>query len=167
MQRKEVWGVLTPKEEIIHHYKRSIEWIRKLESLSEEQWRAPIEINKWTVAEVVGHLIPWDEFVLVKRIPYFLKEAEMPKSPNVNEVNNQASLESRMQMKAETIGKLLQVKQKLIDEIKDINEEFWLKEILIGTNSISLYSYFSGLLEHEKHHFKQIRKAVQIDDLID
>ncbi|GEM_PF-2957185 len=62
--------MLRDKKSIIKHYEQSLIWVKDLRNLSEEQWRKPIESGKWSVAEMIGHLTPWDTFVLEHRIPY-------------------------------------------------------------------------------------------------
>lgn len=66
-------------KQIIQHYERSLYWIKSLSDISEVQWRMPIEPGKWSVAEVIGHLSPWDEFVLNHRIPFFFVKKCLPK----------------------------------------------------------------------------------------
>lgn len=46
------------KEELLIHFEHSIDFVKKLVDTSEEHWRTPIAKDKWTVAEVIGHLTP-------------------------------------------------------------------------------------------------------------
>ncbi|WP_053070488.1 DinB family protein [Alkalihalobacillus pseudalcaliphilus] len=64
--------MLTKKEQVLKHHQDVINFIHSLEALTEEQWRSPISIGKWTIAEVVGHLITWDEFILHNRLTLLL-----------------------------------------------------------------------------------------------
>ncbi|MGM9925888.1 MAG: DinB family protein [Bacillus sp. (in: firmicutes)] len=52
------------KEAILEHYYNSIDFVQLLHLLTECQWRSKIEGGRWSIAEIVGHLPPWDEFVL-------------------------------------------------------------------------------------------------------
>ncbi|MGX9135003.1 hypothetical protein ACWV26_11595 [Rummeliibacillus sp. JY-2-4R] len=71
------------KEEIIKHQLDSIEFVKSLNALSEKEWRTQIEYGKWTVAEIIGHFKPWDEFVLHKRHvdPSYLRFFHYPYLP--------------------------------------------------------------------------------------
>jgi len=150
----------TKKYEIIERYEHSIEWVRNLQQLSESKWRKPIAEGKWTIAEVVGHLIPWDQFVIENRIPYFFQNKELPKSPIVSEVNGQAAHTSRIRSKEETIEAFISCRKVLLEKIQTIDDSLWGEEITIGKTKLTLYQYFSGLLEHDEHHFQQITNAL-------
>ncbi|MFJ8526716.1 DinB family protein [Bacillus sp. NPDC094106] len=148
------------KKEIISHYEESIDWVRSLIHLSEEKWRAQIDKDKWTIAEVIGHLIPWDEFVLNQRIPYLLKGTQLPKSPNVDLINHQASIDSKIRTKGEIINRFIVVRKRLIKTINDLTDELWTQDFILGKDKISFHSYFLGLVEHDLHHYRQIQKLL-------
>lgn len=147
------------KDIIISHYKKSIEFVVGLRDLSEVQWRKPIKQNKWSIAEIISHFIPWDEFVLESRLPYFFQKENLSKGPNVQDLNDEAAKKSRVQTKEETIERFLEIRKKLIHELLAIEEETWRQTFFIGNIELSLYQYFSNLLEHDKHHFSQIQSA--------
>ena len=147
--------------QIIAHYKESITWINRIRNVPEDVWRKQIAKGKWTIAEVIGHMIPWDEFVLHKRLPYLLTSLPLPKSPDVNCLNQQSSIESRNRPKAETIQLFITVRKRLIGQLNDISDEVWTKEFLLGNQTISLYNYMSGLAEHDIHHFRQIQSTLE------
>ena len=145
---------------VINHYGKTIEWVNRLRKLPDDSWRTPIGEGKWTIAEVIGHLIPWDEFVLVQRIPYLLNAVALPKSPEVELVNQQAAELSRIRSKGDTINQFIEIRKSLIEEIRNIPDELWGHNLSVGGKSISLIDYFAGLMEHDHHHFSQIHEIV-------
>ncbi|WP_066295575.1 DinB family protein [Bacillus sp. FJAT-29937] len=148
------------KRQICSHYETTIDRVKKYYSLSEDKWRMPIEEGKWTIAEVIGHLIPWDEFILKQRIPYFFQDNQLPKGPDAEIVNNQAAAKSRERSKEETINKFISVREDLIGALKNFEDSLWEQEFTIGDSKLSLYSYFSGMAKHDIHHFEQIERIV-------
>ena len=147
--------------QIIAHYKESITWINRIRKIPEDIWRKQIAKGKWTIAEVIGHMIPWDEFVLHKRLPYLLTPLPLPKSPDVDWLNQQSSIESRNRPKEETIQLFIAVRKSLIGQLNDISDEVWTNEFLLGNQTISFYNYMSGLAEHDIHHFRQIQSTLE------
>lgn len=144
------------KEIILTHYRNSIIWVKSLEHLSDEKWRMPIEENKWTIAEVIGHLIPWDQFISEQRLPYIFSDKILPTSPDPQRVNAQAAEMSRIKTKEEIIQLFLDSRQRLIDLMTNIPEKQWNTDLQIGNKTISLFTYFLGMIEHDEHHFRQI-----------
>lgn len=149
------------KINIINHYEETIEWVNCLRELSEDSWGTPIEEGKWTIAEVIGHLIPWDEFVLNQRIPYLIDSVELPKSPKVELVNQQAAELSRSRSKDDTINQFIKIRKCLVAGLRDMpDDDLWEQDLFIGGKSISLRHYFAGLMEHDNHHFRQINRLL-------
>jgi len=95
------------KHQIISHYEKAIVFVESLASITEEQWRTSIAPGKWTVAEVIGHLTPWDEFVVKQRLPFLFTGESLPKGPTVEELNTSAAKDSRAQSKEETIANFI------------------------------------------------------------
>ncbi|GAA4705603.1 DinB family protein [Brevibacillus fulvus] len=146
------------KRKILEHYEQSIAWASGLRVLTEEQWRTPIAEGKWTIAEIIGHLHPWDEFVVSQRLPYLFKNAPLPKGPNAEDINQQAAAISRKRTKEDTISEFVAGRRKLITAIEQLEDELWTQTFRIGQTELSLFSYFSSLAEHDEHHFGQIRQ---------
>ena len=145
------------KHQIISHYEKSIVFVESLVNLTEEQWRTPIAPGKWTVAEVIGHLTPWDVFVLNQRLPFLFTEGSLPKGPDVGEMNASAARNSRAQSREETIANFISQRHQLIDVLYEIVDEQWQQPFTIGTSDLTLYSYFASLVDHDLHHFSQIQ----------
>ena len=158
--RKEGSRLQTEKQTILSHYEQSILWVKGLGELSEEQWRTPIKEGKWSVAEIIGHLIPWDAFILHDRIPYLFKDVDLPKGPDAQAVNDQAASESRERTKEETIEQFAGTRQALLSAINGMNDELWTTELVIGQSVLSLAAYFQGMIEHDNHHFEQIKTVM-------
>lgn len=148
------------KREVIDHYKQSIEFAMFLKDIDNISWRTQIDKGKWTIAEVLGHLIPWDEFVIHKRVPYFMQNSIFPKGPNVEEMNKSSALNARKNSQTQTINAFVHGRRELINAISSISSDMWSKEIVIGTSKLILSDYFTGLAKHDLHHFNQIYKVL-------
>ncbi|MGN4123808.1 DinB family protein [Lysinibacillus sphaericus] len=149
------------KKQILAHYENSMMWVESLANVTEEQWRTPIAAGKWSIAEVIGHFIPWDEFVISKRIPFLFTETGLPKAPNVKEMNANAAHSSRLQSKEETMAKFLNSRRQLVNALHHLTDEQWQQSFYIGESELILYRYFSGLVAHDLHHFCQIQKVLK------
>ncbi|MEY9971106.1 hypothetical protein ABH966_001472 [Lysinibacillus sp. RC46] len=149
------------KHQIISHYERSIVFVESLSNITEEQWRTSIEPGKWTVAEVIGHLTPWDEFVVKQRLPFLFTEESLPKGPAVEEMNASAARNSRAQSKEETIADFITQRQQLIDALYQIVVKQWQQPFTIGASELTLSGYFASLVDHDLHHFSQVQKVLK------
>ena len=149
------------KQHIVELYEQTIDWVKRLGDLSEEQWRIPVAPGKWTIAEVVGHFTPWDTFVLEQRLPYFCTGCTLPPSPNIDETNRLASEKSKVKTKEELIISFVTTRAQLIAAINEIPNEYWDSSLNLKSKEITLTDYFLGLLDHDDRHFKEIREALR------
>ncbi|WP_042472518.1 DinB family protein [Bacillus ndiopicus] len=146
---------------IIEHHFDFIELIRSLRFVEESKLRKPIAEGKWSVVEIVGHFIAWDQFVLRDRIPYFFTENIFPAGPNVNVLNEQAARNAREEEVSFVLDAFLSTRGQIVEKIIEIPEELWFAEIKINQSELTLYSYFEGLMEHDLHHIEQIKEAIK------
>ncbi|WP_369899510.1 DinB family protein [Bacillus manliponensis] len=152
--------MLKEKEEITTHHLETINWVYALRTLTEEQWRQPLQKGKWSTSEIIGHLICWDQFVLGKRIPYFFTNESMPSSPVAEIVNDEAAAKSRQSEQIAIITEFFETRRQLLDALYEIDDDLWVQDILIGTKRLTMYEYFLGLVKHDIHHFEQIRSIL-------
>ncbi|WP_418301941.1 DinB family protein [Lysinibacillus fusiformis] len=154
--------MLRDKKSIIKHYEQSLIWVKELRNLSEDQWRMPIESGKWSISEVIGHLTPWDTFVLEHRIPYLFINTSLPKGPDIAHMNTKAAEKSREQHLEKTIIEFVLARRQLLQTIQQFTDEQWQQSFSIGQSNITIEDYFGGLIDHDLHHFSQIQNVLDV-----
>lgn len=152
---------LKEKNEILEHQYNFIDYIKSIRSLNEQILRAPIRNGKWSVIEIIGHFHPWDEFVLQNRLTYFLTNSSLPPSPNTDELNYHSAQLSKNNSILHTIEKCIRIRTELVETLNQLPEENWLAELKINQSTLSLYSYFKDLMEHDLHHMNQIQSFLK------
>lgn len=150
------------KAEILAHFRASMKWIEGMKEWEEKNWRSPIAEGKWTVAEVIGHLGPWDRFFLNERLHPILESQPLVPYPGSDELNAQSATLAREQMSDQTIQEFLLGRQKMVDELSAVPEARWQEPFRIGEHETNLEQYFTELVEHDEHHFEQIRQALDL-----
>jgi hypothetical protein len=150
------------KAKIIHHHQEMLDWVGSLNDMPETLWHTSIEKGKWSPAEIISHFVPWDAFILEKRIPYFNTDMELPQGPENAEVFNSDSARlGRNTEKGATIQRFNNTRIKLMNAIRDIEDDLWQNSIKIGSSELFIIDYFNGLAEHDLHHKKQIKSYMQ------
>ncbi len=149
------------KQKVLEEYEHSITWVKSLAGLTEDQWRTPIAPGKWTIAEVIGHLIPWDAFVLEQRLPYIYNDKPLPSSPNVEQMNRRASEETKGRGKEATIALFVEMRDKLVRALADMPDAYWSREFSMPGKSMTLTEYMNGLVTHDRGHFAEIAHALK------
>lgn len=150
------------KTSVLAHIQHSIDWVECLIELNETDWRKPIGLGKWSVAEVIGHFKAWDEFVLNQRVPYLFQQADLPKAPDTNGLNNKSAKIARENTKEFIINEFINARKRLLNNLTELKDEFWEDEFMLGASKYTLASYFYGLQLHDIKHFQQIAGLVDI-----
>lgn len=70
--------------------------------------------------------------------------------------------DSRAQSKEETIANFIKQRQQLIAALYQIVDEQWRQPFTIGDSELTLSGYFASLVDHDLHHFSQIRKFLRM-----
>ncbi|MCY7671890.1 DinB family protein [Bacillus altitudinis] len=151
------------KDTVIKHYEHTLEWVQSLTEVTEEEWRSAIADGKWSIAEIIAHFVPWDEFILQDRLKKFWNNKALPQAPDVHEMNQQSAERARKEERSETIGRFIAVRTELLQEMKKIESSRWNASFLIGQTELTLSSYFQGLIKHDLHHMEQIKKVLSTE----
>ncbi|WP_249670410.1 DinB family protein [Bacillus sp. FSL M7-0307] len=151
------------KDTVIKHYEHTLEWVQSLTKVTEEEWRSAIAEGKWSIAEIIAHFVPLDEFILHDRLKEFWNEQALPQAPDAHEMNQQSAERARKEERSETIGRFIAVRTELLQEMKKIEPSRWNASFLIGQTELTLSSYFEGLIKHDLHHMEQIKKVLSTE----
>lgn len=109
------------KDTVIKHYQHSIEWLQSLTELTDKEWRSAIAEGKWSIAEIIAHFVPWDEFILHDRLKECWNEQALPQAYDALEMNQQSAERARKEERSETIGRFISVRTELLQEMKKSN----------------------------------------------
>ncbi|MCM3150033.1 DinB family protein [Bacillus pumilus] len=151
------------KDTVIKHYEHTLEWVQSLTELTDKEWRRAIADGKWSIAEIIAHFVPWDEFILHDRLKEFWNDRALCKAPDVHEMNRKSAERARHEKRSETIGRFFAIRTELLQEMKKIEASRWNTSFLIGQTELTLSSYFQGLIKHDLHHMEQVKQALSTE----
>ncbi|MGM7700350.1 DinB family protein [Pseudalkalibacillus sp. Hm43] len=145
------------KTEIALRFVRFSQWVQSLESLSEEEWLKPLKPGKWSVAEIIAHLTYWDRYFLKERYPRMKAGARLPRSIDVDVMNQRASLYAKSGVaKEELIKEFLETRDLIVKAINARSEEEMDMVFYNRGHKETLRDYLINLCEHDRHHKQQI-----------
>ncbi|MGR3762793.1 DinB family protein [Rossellomorea sp. NS-SX7] len=151
---------MNERDKLFLHHQEMMGWVESLSSTSKEDWLRPIEENKWSIAEIISHFAPWDDFVVSSRLPYLGSSEPLPSAPDPQILNNQAATQARSSEQSTVIRSFIDSRKQLIVSLQGISDEGWGQTIKPGKKEMSLADYLEGLANHDLHHKQQIEKAL-------
>jgi DinB superfamily len=156
---KEVIDVYERRDKIVLHHQEMIRFVESLNSISKEEWFRPIEENKWSIAEVISHFVPWDDFVMNKRLPYLGSSEPLPSAPDPQILNEQAASKGRASKQIDVIQSFIETRNRLLTRIQEIPEHNWEQLLKLGEKELILTDYLEGLANHDLHHKHEIERV--------
>lgn len=127
-----------------------------VDSIDEELLLLPIADGKWTVKEVISHLINWDKYSIERMVPYMEDKAKLPEFID-HDTHNLVAVEMAKNYHDSSALKndFRETRQTLVSKLKDIesNISFTIGK---GKRKYSIDSYVKIFIHHDKEHQKQI-----------
>ncbi|PFH91795.1 hypothetical protein COJ52_18500 [Bacillus cereus] len=151
------------KESILEEKLKLIEWCQTLKSVTNDVWFEPFRKGSWGIADVISHLIVWDEFLMKFRIPYFISGQSVPNVPTgVEEMNKGAIKYARSGIsKEELLDQFSFTRKQLVDQINQISSRNFKDDYQFGTKRVRLDNYFSSLIQHDLKHKEEIIQFIK------
>ncbi|MHA6484107.1 DinB family protein [Paenibacillus sp. strain BS8-2] len=150
-------------KEMVEEFKSFIQYVEGLKSIKEENWNQPISDGKWTLKDIISHIMLWDKYFYEEAIQKVkLEESVTVRHLNFDEFNANAIEFAKTQTIDDIIEKCIEYRSKIIEDISELTEEEYLKEYKDGDKKkFSIRGYLRGFIPHDKHHKKQIEKFIK------
>ncbi|PEJ42731.1 DinB family protein [Bacillus wiedmannii] len=152
------------ENKIIHDFNEYSIWLNTLKGMKEELWMNPISEGKWTIGEIVSHIMNWDECLLTKVLPS-VREGQGMEFPDFDTYNKLASNYaksgiSKMRLLEEAKAK----RELLVKELRLLHDEKLKKPLTANGVShcphtgtpYSLIYIIKEFIEHDNHHKRQV-----------
>ncbi|NBI27604.1 DinB family protein [Chengkuizengella marina] len=144
------------KKDLVNELLQLNDWVLNLNRLEKETIYQPTAKDKWSIAEIISHLMFWDRYILEERMPFMVPNVSLKSNINVNEMNSKASEYSHSNPFDEIIDNLIDFRQKIVSILEQKTEKELYSNFKINDTELDLISYFNGTVVHDRHHMKQI-----------
>ncbi|MFS0780140.1 DinB family protein [Bacillus sp. 1P06AnD] len=151
-------------QKIVDEFARSILWIEGLKTLDDAHFHQPITDGKWSCAQIVAHMMLWDEYVANEILPQMKQDADVRSKP-IQEVNDLATDYAISGItRNDLIEEILQSRKKLIAALREKTDNAFFEAFSLDGEKIdeytghphTLYSYICSFIWHDNHHKKQV-----------
>lgn len=155
--------------ELVAQFDELAQWYAALTG-GEQGWSMPIGEGKWCPAEIVAHLMKWDEYLLPAVLPEALKINGRVEFPDHDQYNAASSAYARSgRSSAALLEEARHTRSKLVKELRKLTEEQFTKPITVNglthcpqTNTpYSLAYLIWEFIQHDGHHRKQIEANIR------
>lgn len=131
--------------------------------ISDEKWFSPIQAEKWSIHEIVGHLFFWDRYTIEEMAPKMTSGLDLY-FIDVQELNDKSQLFSdEIKTKAEMLKKFIENRATLIEYFTEHADE----ELTFSLHDhpYSQAKYLHIFTKHDQEHRIQIEEYLNLNDI--
>lgn len=147
------------KEQLISELAEFLTFVRSLDSMNDEVWFSPISEGKWSIHDIIIHIMKWDEYSNQVTFPA-LAESEFPElteHPDYLGYNEQSILYGKGITKKAAVKEAVRNRERMIDHLNRLEGRKFTM-VYPGRRGFTLESYIREFfISHDQHHMKQIR----------
>ncbi|MCU7667721.1 DinB family protein [Bacillus thuringiensis] len=158
---------------IINNFKQYASWLSRLEDMDKELWSKPINKGKWSVSEIIAHLMNWDNHLLSEVLPSVRNEQGMD-FPDFDSYNKKASDYAKSGIsQLKMLEEARDTRELLVKELNEMSVEKLTKQLTAngvthcphtGT-PYSLIYIIKEFTDHDNHHKGQITEFLKTNNL--
>lgn len=158
---------------IIRHFNHYSSWLITLEEVDETLWFKPIADGKWSVSEIIAHIMNWDNYLLTEILPSVQNEKGM-EFPDFGIHNQKASNYAKSGIsQSKLLEEAKDTRELLVKELNELPIEKLKKSLTAngvthcphtGT-PYSLIYIVKEFTDHDNHHQRQIIQFLRENSL--
>ena len=124
----------------------------QLKAIPEAILVEPIAEGKWSIREIVGHLLYWDKFNLETMVPLMTDGAKLPSFPDHDSHNEEAvSYLERFNNAEDLINEFAKTRKGLIIELTSLSKDLKF-EIENEPQIFTIERFLTIFVDHDAHH---------------
>ncbi|PEV02462.1 hypothetical protein CN417_27980 [Bacillus thuringiensis] len=158
---------------IINNFRHYSSWLSTLEGIDETLWSKPIAEGKWSVNEIIAHIINWDNHLLTETLPSVQNEKGM-EFPDFDIHNKKASNYAKSGIsQSKLLEEAKDTRELLVKELNELSSEKLNQPLTAngvthcphtGT-PYSLIYIVNEFTDHDNHHKRQIIQFLKENNL--
>ncbi|GGO02812.1 DinB family protein [Saccharibacillus kuerlensis] len=152
------------REKLLDDFGQWIGEVREMESKGEAFWDRPLGEGKWTIREMVAHIVEWDCYFY----EYAVKKTTVGDTPAIKpmddeEFNAKAAAVGKMMSAGELTARAFSVRTALLEAIGNMSEERYL-QVFTQPNGQKFQAeqYLQDFIWHDRHHLTQVKELERL-----
>lgn len=129
-------------------------WVEKLKEMAQDLWLKPISEGKWSLREILTHIMYWDKNSLEMMVPHMSEGANLT-FVDIEQLNQEAAAFARSYDSLHAlIDDLIQTRKQLLRLLEEKYDEA--TTFIIDNEEYTYKKFVQIFIHHDEHHKKQI-----------
>lgn len=149
---------MSNREQLTQEFGQWIEEVKELETRGEAFWDQPLGEGKWTVREMVSHMVEWDRYSYENGVQKVLLGEETTfERQDDDAFNAQAAELGRQCSAAELTADAVAIREQLIQAYRKLSDEDFAKTYTQANGEkFQATEQLGGFTWHDRHHMAQV-----------
>ncbi|AOZ94127.1 DinB family protein [Paenibacillus crassostreae] len=158
---------MTSKITLLEQFSEWLNYVKKLETYDENVWKKEIAKDKWSLRELVSHIMLWDKYFFEDAIEKIYKNELLTLQHLDFDEFNESAKEYGKQTSIQTIvEQSIHYREQIINHIVMIPEEM-ISECYVDEDGkiFDILQYLRDFIDHDQHHMSQMDNFIS-DNLV-
>jgi uncharacterized damage-inducible protein DinB len=145
----------------ILNFKEFNSWVVTLNKLDADLWTKPIAEGKWSISEIVSHIMNWDNHIISQILPSVRQGKEIS-FPPIDTYNQKASDYAKSGItQTDLIEEVIRTREHLVTQLMEMPDDLYNSEV----NNYSLAFLIKEFVKHDNEHKAQINQFISKSNL--
>lgn len=142
------------RNEVLDPFSSFLPWVETLKDTAEDVWLRPVSPGKWSLREILTHIMYWDQNSLVVMVPRMGEGAELF-FVDIEEHNREAEVVTQSYHSLDTlIDDLVETRRKLLGLLEDKYDDA--VRFTIDNEEYTYKRFIDIFIHHDEHHRQQM-----------
>jgi uncharacterized damage-inducible protein DinB len=142
-------------------FKDFISWVVTLNQLDADLWTKPIAEGKWSISEIVSHIMNWDNHLISQILPSVRQGKEI-RFPNIDTYNQKASAYAKSGItQTDLIEEVIRTREYLVTQLLEMPDDIFNAQL-----NYSLAFLIKEFVLHDDEHKEQIIQFINKEQFV-
>lgn len=149
---------------LIEQLEGYIAFVASLRDVDNIRWAVSMSEGKWSVRDIISHIMMWDKNFLDKIVPKLQNQesVELEEDTDVQGFNDQAVEYGQTLTKNQLLDEAIFYRSEIVSQLRRVPKPAFLT-VFPGRDFYTLASFLTDLfVSHDAHHMKQILQFLSI-----
>lgn len=145
------------KDQLLEQFSEWISHVKMLEEYREDVWNQEIAEGKWSLRELVSHMMLWDKYFFETAIEKIYKEETLTLQHQEYNVFNDTAMDYGKRTSIKDLGEQsIYIREQIIQHIRKLPEEIYLASYMDSGEPFHIPQYLKDFIWHDQHHMSQV-----------
>lgn len=147
------------QNEVLNQFSDFLLWVENLKETAKDLWLKPISTGKWSLREILTHIMYWDKNSLEMMVPNMSEGAELF-FVDIEKLNQEAAVFAQSYNSLDAlIDDLVKTRKELLGLLEEKYNDA--TKFMIDNHNYTYKKFVNVFIHHDEHHKKQIEAFLE------